>query len=192
MDIQMPIMDGLEATSTLRKLNYNKPIVALTANVMQEDVEKCMAAGCDAFLSKPIDTKVFFDVVSSYLIRDEAKPQECGEPIKSEVIEEDSRLLSVALNYVQHYLPDVLNTINNAVGEKNWTELSNILTQVKGSSGSLGYVELGELILKMKFQLLNKNQDELKVLLGELRAVCNRMAAGSNIALVADGEIAAS
>jgi len=68
MDIQMPIMDGVEATRILRQRNYTKPIVALTANVMKEDVEKYIEVGCNGSLSKPIDTKIFFEVVSSYLI----------------------------------------------------------------------------------------------------------------------------
>jgi len=59
MDIQMPIMDGLEATRQIRKLpNCERgrlPIIAMTANVFKEDVEACLAAGMDDHLSKPLD-----------------------------------------------------------------------------------------------------------------------------------------
>ncbi|WP_141734109.1 PAS domain S-box protein [Oligoflexus tunisiensis] len=58
MDMMMPIMDGLEATRRLRALGYRKPIVALTAHALKEEVEKTIAAGCDLHLSKPIQMDV--------------------------------------------------------------------------------------------------------------------------------------
>jgi len=56
MDIQMPLMDGLEATISIRNLDIKQPaIVAMTANAMVEDKERCLAAGMDNYLSKPLD-----------------------------------------------------------------------------------------------------------------------------------------
>ena len=70
MDVQMPEMDGLEATTLLRereKLSgLHQPIVAMTALVMKGDRERCLAAGMDAFLSKPIRTQELDDVLDSY------------------------------------------------------------------------------------------------------------------------------
>lgn len=54
MDIQMPSMDGLETTSRLRKMGYTKPIIALTAHAMREELERCMRAGCDGTMTKPV------------------------------------------------------------------------------------------------------------------------------------------
>jgi CheY-like chemotaxis protein len=76
MDMQMPVMDGYEATATLRRDGYRGPIVALTAHAMSHDCEKCLAAGCTDYASKPIQKKTFYD-----LLRKHVKPNEETAPV---------------------------------------------------------------------------------------------------------------
>ncbi len=67
MDMQMPRMNGYDATQTLRSEGCMTPIVAVTANAMKGDEEKCLQAGCDAYLSKPIDRKKLTQILRRYL-----------------------------------------------------------------------------------------------------------------------------
>jgi len=66
MDVQMPGMDGLEATRILRRSGYDKPIVALTAHALPEEKEKSTRAGCDAHLTKPVDKNTLLHAIQQH------------------------------------------------------------------------------------------------------------------------------
>ena len=67
MDMQMPVMDGYQATSELRRNGFRKPIVALTANALHGDQERCLGAGCTAFTPKPVERRALFDTLAQLL-----------------------------------------------------------------------------------------------------------------------------
>jgi len=67
MDMQMPVMDGYEATALLRHKGYAGPIIALTAHAMATARQACLAAGCNDFATKPINRKNLFAVIGKYL-----------------------------------------------------------------------------------------------------------------------------
>jgi len=71
MDVQMPEMDGYEATRRIRRFSHPKaktvPIIAMTANVFKEDIDKCLIAGMDGHVGKPIDVDEFFNILKKYL-----------------------------------------------------------------------------------------------------------------------------
>ena len=75
MDVQMPELDGFQATAAIRKLEQmsggHLPIVAMTAHAMQGDRERCLAIGMDAYISKPIEAEALLTAVASYA----AKPE---------------------------------------------------------------------------------------------------------------------
>jgi signal transduction histidine kinase/CheY-like chemotaxis protein len=66
MDMQMPEMDGLEATRSIRKSGNNIPVIAMTANVFKEDIDKCLAAGMDDHLGKPLDMGNVLEKIRKY------------------------------------------------------------------------------------------------------------------------------
>ncbi len=63
MDIKMPVMSGFDATAALRKKSYTGPIVAVTAHAHNEDRLRCLAAGCDDYLSKPIEQTSLLETI---------------------------------------------------------------------------------------------------------------------------------
>jgi CheY-like chemotaxis protein/nitrogen-specific signal transduction histidine kinase len=73
MDMHMPKMNGYEATKSLRKHGVTIPIIALTASVMKNDLDKCLAAGCDLFLSKPVNRNKLLETLAKYLPSSELK-----------------------------------------------------------------------------------------------------------------------
>lgn len=78
MDIQMPVMDGLEATKRLRQNGNHTPIVCITANAMKEDRKRCFESGADDYLTKPLNLSHFYTVLKHYLKADD-KEQEYND-----------------------------------------------------------------------------------------------------------------
>ncbi|MGB1277805.1 MAG: response regulator [Nannocystaceae bacterium] len=73
MDINMPLVDGHEATQKIRELeaekDYHTPIIALTANAMSEERERCVAVGMDAYITKPIEIQHLARVLAKQIFR---------------------------------------------------------------------------------------------------------------------------
>ena len=66
MDLKLPVMDGIEATQRIRKINSDIVVIAQTAHAMAGDRELALENGCDEYISKPIDYKKIIDLVMHY------------------------------------------------------------------------------------------------------------------------------
>jgi two-component system cell cycle response regulator DivK len=82
MDIQLPGMDGLAATTLLKRDPSTAaiPVIALTAMAMKEDQEKTKAAGCDAYIAKPLRYRELYALIDSLLIQDESQAASTSTP----------------------------------------------------------------------------------------------------------------
>jgi CheY-like chemotaxis protein len=79
MDIEMPVMNGTEAAAQIRKIpgpNRTTPIVALTAYAMTGDRERFLAAGMQAYVSKPIDSSLLLEVMDDLTVQETATPHQ--------------------------------------------------------------------------------------------------------------------
>lgn len=98
MDIQLPVMDGCESTTILRKNGFKKPIIACTANVMKQDKARYFSIGCDDLITKPIDRRHFQAVIEKYLrpINEESTSRQDNSNDPAESLR--SRILVVAVS----------------------------------------------------------------------------------------------
>ncbi len=84
VDMQMPVMNGYDAVAALRKKRLTTPIIALTANISKHDEQQCLDAGCDAYLTKPLDRNKLGEVLKRYLSPDQEIVAQTGEPQKND------------------------------------------------------------------------------------------------------------
>jgi signal transduction histidine kinase/DNA-binding response OmpR family regulator len=150
LDMHMPVMDGREATEALRSSGYRGPIVALTADVIAEDVARYRAAGCDRVLAKPVDRQALFDTLRSYLREVEPGPAtsdataEAG--VKRVVVDQH---ISAALAQIgerfRQQLPGEIEALRSAHAAGEAQRLGELLHRIKGSAGSFGFARISAL-----------------------------------------------
>jgi len=156
MDVQMPVMDGLTATRLLRQEGYAGPIVALTANAMQQEKQECYDAGCNDVCTKPIDHAAFSKVLSKYLGKSEKAPVVDGNPIMSSLLREEPELSDLIHEFVRK-LPEMVHKIESAYSENDLEQLRREVHTLKGTGGNFGYAELFELTKRIEFEIVAGN-----------------------------------
>lgn len=159
MDMRMPVMGGLEAVKLIRQQGYKTPVIAVTANAMLEDKEACFSAGCNDFLTKPIDAVILQRTLSKYL---EANTSEnkSSTAVVSSLLEHDPEMITLVKRFVSG-LPEVIKEIEKLIDNTDWSELSEALHKLKGTAANFGFNDLSTLAGKMEFQVANKNINEL-------------------------------
>jgi signal transduction histidine kinase/DNA-binding NarL/FixJ family response regulator len=157
MDMQMPVMGGLEATKMLRHAAYDGPIIALTANVMNHDIGTYLEAGCDKALAKPIDKDALENVLVSYLHLEKDNQNKWDSLLKSEKFQQ------IADNYLAN-LPTYLEEVKALQHCDDWEALRGIAHSVKGSSGCFNFDEIYHSAAALEENLKSNNKvprDEL-------------------------------
>ena len=177
MDMQMPVMDGIMATSLLRETGYTGPIIALTANAMQEDVSSYLAAGCNQFLAKPIERSSFNTVIQQYLEPASELSTATLSPIVSELLKEGSDFQDLVLSFIDQ-LPERLAALDSAISKHEWSSLGKQLHDLKAVSGGYGYPEMSNIVAQMEFILARKNYQSIVDMMEELHKLEDRMIAG--------------
>ena len=147
MDLQMPVMGGLEATVAIRRrergTGRHVRIVAMTAHAMNSDRERCLAAGMDGYLSKPIDPPMLFAVVEQDGgdggARRAARPDAVtfDEDALRHRVSGDQELMTEVIRLFLEDLPVRLAAIKEAVTGRNAEALRAAAHALKGAAGNL-------------------------------------------------------
>ncbi|MBT5747089.1 MAG: response regulator, partial [Gammaproteobacteria bacterium] len=135
MDMQMPIMDGIEATRKIKQSGSTVPIIAVTANVMQKHRDAFEAAGCDDFMAKPFEKETLMRVLRSYLKRG----QNTITHTRTSVV--DDKLMEVFYKDTTKNREELIV----ALAKNDLDSVREISHNIKGSASLFGHPELSEI-----------------------------------------------
>lgn len=149
MDVQMPKLDGLEATAAIRKIEQSTgghvPIIAMTAHAMKGDKERCLSAGMDGYLSKPIVSAQLLKTIGDDYIQpinaetDIVMQTEHAVDAKALIarVDGDKELLSELIGHFIDSYPKLLSDIEAAITLGNTDELAKAAHKLRSSAGKL-------------------------------------------------------
>ncbi|KMT64191.1 hybrid sensor histidine kinase/response regulator [Catenovulum maritimum] len=167
MDMQMPVMGGLEATKMLRQLGYDGPIIALTANSMKSETESYLSQGCDACVAKPIDTKELFKQLQHFL-KAQAQIFDFADFQNRITQSEDYQKMK---NNFESGLTNTIIVFNQLIEVENYQELSHEAHKLKGTSGNMGWSEITELASTIEIAANKQDVETIKKATLELSKV---------------------
>jgi signal transduction histidine kinase/DNA-binding NarL/FixJ family response regulator len=147
MDIQMPIVDGIEATALLRQIGFQKPIIAFTANAEKHSLDNALAAGCDGHITKPIDQVLFFKVLAEYLPHGDNPVENAGDSFL-----EDEEYHAIRRTFISR-TPQIMTELNQTLAQQDWPHARVLIHTFKGTCGSLGFKHLYTIVKQIEQQL---------------------------------------
>jgi PAS domain S-box-containing protein len=186
MDIQMPVMNGFQATDYIRNvLKLNLPIIALTADVTTVDLEKCKTFGMNDFVAKPVDDRKLFNKIISLLKKSKSSitASKIEEHPDSEyqyidmtylnmITKSNSKLKIEMINLYLKQTPLLINSLSKSYNEKNFDTLKASIHKLLPSFSIVGiddkYLELAKKIEN------NINSSQLKNWIKKLENACNQ------------------
>ncbi|MSR64285.1 MAG: response regulator [Verrucomicrobiae bacterium] len=192
MDVQMPHLSGLEATAAIREKEKTTgthiPIIAMTAHAMAGDRKRCLEAGMDDYISKPLDSRKLIEVMERVTSTNPrpndngfANSNESGNGSSAEVINRaaamervggDRELLVEVAGVFQGDCPKMLSDVCDAVARRDCKEIERAVHKLRGSVGCFGAQPAFDAAMKLesmaRYEELNRAEDALKELVREI------------------------
>jgi len=192
MDMQMPVMGGYDALRALREQNCQIPIVMLTGNVFEEERQRCLEAGSNGFLSKPIDLEALTVIVERYL-DNATSDTPVAQAIESEVIQEidqqnegpiisklmgkSDKIDRLIMKFSDH-LNVFVNKIEQAYIDNDFDILRSEAHKLKGVGGNYGFLDLTDICRNLEIYIESKELDCIKECVERLKSVEKRITLG--------------
>lgn len=185
MDCQMPVLNGYEATEIIRKTEErtgnHTPIIALTANALSKDEERCYSAGMDDYISKPIIIDNIIEKISKYIelekedsmeVKEKYEEIEEIESIVNEMSKELAFTKAEAIQFFVEYLeilPKSVDDLEDALNDNDFEKLKQTAHKLKGSSSSLRIEKITQLSSSLELEAINKNKETCSKLVNDIK-----------------------
>jgi two-component system sensor histidine kinase/response regulator len=184
MDIEMPHVDGLEATRLIRRIEIGSgkriPILAVTAYAMKEDQDKCLAAGADGYLSKPLSPHKLADALERFLPLAQEREVEPVVDLDAalNVVGGDPELLREAVGaFLEQDYPRDLEKLVEGIARQDAPAVKKAAHGLKGALSSLGSRPARDVALRLETMGHEGDLSSAPCVLEELRAEVGRFAA---------------
>ena len=196
MDVQMPVMDGFEATSIIRNRftppKSTTPIVALTANAIKGDNEKCLAAGMDGYLSKPFQPSELRSVITTYVKNIENQTSNIAANNMKEgfshnndtvtdieylrkVCHDDKGFMKEMIEVFLKSIPEALEEIKISLAQNAFANVGQLAHKIKPSITFMGLKKAIPLVKNLEIKAdEGAGHKELKLIFEELNDLCIR------------------
>jgi CheY-like chemotaxis protein len=178
MDRQMPVMDGLAATRLIRDWEHANrrpptPIIALTAAALKGDRELFMAAGCTAFLTKPIKQEVLLQAIAEHSPSEHPR-QVAGDRTDPILIRANPKLADLIPGFLDNRRQDAI-AMHEAIDRGDFETVERLGHGMRGAGGSFGFPEITDIGAALELAALSGNADDSRRWVGELSKYLERV-----------------